>query len=306
VLRTLDAVVVDVQEVGVRCYTYAATLALLLESASESGTRVVVCDRPNLLGPRIDGPALDPARRSFLGYLDVPYQHGLTIGELARLHAHTALGERVDLGVAPLHGWARGDGAPLPWVPPSPGLPSPDAVRLYPGLVLLEGCNLSEGRGTPLPFCLLGAPWLEAYSLAAALNGLGLAGLVFRPLSFRPATDTYRGEVCHGVQLHVTDAEALRPLGAVVRVLAHVRRTYPEFAWTDAASCAWARAEGAGEIWHEPSSGALVDGLTGNDDVRGLVEGRRDRDEVAASWARAGRAHEAAAAPWILYRPWGA
>ena len=162
VLRSLDAVVVDVQEVGVRCYTYATSLALLLEAAAESGTRVVVCDRPNLLGGRVDGPALDPRLRSFLGYLDVPFQHGLTIGELASLYAATALAGRVDLTVAPLEGWSRDDPVRGPWVPPSPGLPTLASALTYPGIVLLEGCNLSEGRGTTLPFQLIGAPWLDA------------------------------------------------------------------------------------------------------------------------------------------------
>jgi uncharacterized protein YbbC (DUF1343 family) len=301
VLRSLDAVVVDVQDVGVRCYTYAASVALLLEAAAETGTRVAVCDRPNLLGARVDGPALDPVRRSFLAYLDVPYQHGLTIGELARFHAGSALAGGVDLRVVPLSGWSRGDPPPTPWVPPSPGLPTLDAVRLYPGLVLLEGCNLSEGRGTPLPFGLIGAPWLEGYALAASLNALGLPGLLFRPLSFRPVTDSYRGEVCHGVQAHVTDAAALRPLSAFVRVLAHVREAHPSFAWEDAGGRPWAQDEGAGEVWHEPTSGPLIDGLTGSADVRALVESEREVDDVEAAWREAGHHHLSSSAAWSLY-----
>jgi uncharacterized protein YbbC (DUF1343 family) len=303
VLASVDAVVVDVQEVGVRCYTYATSLALLLEAAAESGTRVVVCDRPNLLGGRVDGPPLDPAHRSFLGYLDVPFQHGLTIGEVARFHAGSALGDGVDLRVVPLSGWSRGEGPPSPWVPPSPGLPTLDAVRLYPGLVLLEGCNLSEGRGTPLPFGLLGAPWLEGYALARELGALRIPGLRFRPLSFRPVTDTHRGETCHGVQLHVVDADALRPLTAMVSVLTHLHAHHRSFEWVDAASRPWASEDGAGEIWHEPSAGPLVDGLTGGGDVRSLVEGRGDAAETHAAWARAAHAHVDAAQPSLLYAP---
>jgi uncharacterized protein YbbC (DUF1343 family) len=301
VLRAVDAVVVDVQEVGVRCYTYATSVALLLEAAAETGTRVVVCDRPNLLGPRVDGPALDPERRSFLAYLQVPFQHGLTIGEAARLHAATAVSGGVDLRVAPLVGWSRGDPPPRPFVPPSPGLPTLDAVRLYPGLVLLEGCNLSEGRGTTLPFALLGAPWLEGYALARELNALSLPGLLFRPLSFRPASDTHAGEVCHGVQLHPLDPAALRPVAAVVRVLRHVRERHAAFAWVDAATRTWARAPGAGAPWHEPVEGPLVDGLTGGDDVRALVEGRLDWRDVEAAWAGAATAHRASMPSWSLY-----
>jgi len=282
VLRTLDAVVVDVQEVGLRCYTYATTAALLCEAAAETGTRVVLCDRPSLSGPRVDGPMLDPALRSFLGYLDVPFQHGRTIGEVV------AGGTRhlvVDLHVAPVIGWARGDPPPRPFVPPSPGLPAPEAVALYPGLVLLEGTNLSEGRGTTLPFQLIGAPWLEGYAFARALAALELPGVRFRPVTFRPRSDRHAGVVCEGVQLHVTDAAALRPLEAVVRILAHVRAAHPEFAWTNAATLPWARLPGAGEPWFEPVRGALVDALLGDASAREVVDGARPWDEVAAVWA---------------------
>jgi uncharacterized protein YbbC (DUF1343 family) len=293
VLRTVDAVVVDLQEVGLRCYTYATTVALLCEAAAETGTRVIVCDRPSLSGPRVDGPALDPARRSFLGYLDVPFQHGRTIGEVV------AWGTRhldVDLRIAPVAGWVRGDPPPKPFVPPSPGLPTREAVALYPGLVLLEGTNLSEGRGTTLPFQLLGAPWLEGYALARDLTALGLPGLRFRPVTFRPRSDRHAGAVCEGVQLHVTDAAALRPLEAVVRILAHVRAAHPEFAWVDAGSLPWARLPGAGEPWFEPVKGALVDALTGDATVRDVVDGRARFETVDAEWRRAARQFDEAMA----------
>ena len=298
VLRSLDAVVVDVQEVGLRCYTYATTVALLCEAAAETGTRVVLCDRPSLSGPRVDGPMLDPALRSFLGYLDVPFQHGLTIGEAV------AWGTRhldVDLRVAPATGWSRGEPAPLPFVPPSPGLPTPESVALYPGLVLLEGTNLSEGRGTTLPFQLIGAPWFEGYALARALTELELPGLRFRPVTFRPRSDRHAGAVCEGVQLHVTDAAALRPLEALVRILAHVRAAHPEFAWTDAAALPWAQRPGAGEPWFEPVHGALVDALTGDSSVREVVEGWLGFERADASWRDAARAFGQAVRPVLRY-----
>jgi len=284
VLRSVDAVVVDLQEVGLRCYTYAATVALLCEAAAESATPVVLCDRPNLLGPRIDGPPLDPALRSFLGYLPTPYQHGLTLGELIGW-ATRDLG--VDLRTVPLDAWRRDAPPPHPFVPPSPGLPTLESVRLYPGLVLLEGTNLSEGRGTSLPFQLLGAPWLDGYDLARALGALDLPGLRFRPLSFRPRSDRHAGALCQGVQLHVLDAAALRPLESALRILAHVRATYPEFAWVDAAALPWSRSPDAGAPWHEPVRGRLVDALTGDASVRSLVEGAVGWSEVAASWRAA-------------------
>jgi len=294
VLRSLDAVVVDLQDVGVRCYTYATTVALLCEAAAETGTRVVVCDRPNPLGPRVDGPPLDPALRSFLGYLDVPFQHGMTIGALL---SGATRGLGVDLRVASADATrasadatrasADAPSARAFFVPPSPGLPTREAVRLYPGLVLLEGTNLSEGRGTTLPFQLLGAPWLEGYALAEALNRLDLAGLRFRPLTFRPRSDRHAGEVCHGVQLHVVDARALRPLEAVVRVLAHLRAAHDAFAWHDAAAMPWRDHPDAGEPWFEPVRGPLVDALAGDASVRAVIDGELSWSEAEAAWRRA-------------------
>jgi len=291
-LRAVDAVVVDLQDVGVRCYTYATTVALLCEAAAEAGTRVVVCDRANPLGPRVDGPPLDPALRSFLGYLDVPFQHGMTIGALLE-RATRGLG--VDLRVASIDATlASVDAALAPatdeahavpcFVPPSPGLPTLEAVRLYPGLVLLEGTNLSEGRGTSLPFQLLGAPWLEGYALAEALNRLDLPGLLFRPLTFVPRSDTHAGEVCHGAQLHVVDARALRPLEAVVRVLAYLRAEHDAFAWIDASTMPWSGHPDAGEPWFEPVRGPLIDALTGDASVRRVVDGELAWEDAVASW----------------------
>lgn len=303
-LDDLDAVVVDVQEVGVRAYTYATTVALLLEAAAVARTRVVVCDRPNLLGPRIAGPPLDPAHRSFLGYLNVPFQHGLTLGEAMRVHAAGAMGG-ADLTVVPLGGWRRDRPSdPGAFVPPSPGLPSRDAVALYPGLVLLEGVNLSEGRGTPLPFSLLGAPWLEGYALAEALNRMALPGLWARPLDFRPESGPFADRTCHGVQLHVTDVSEVRALEAGVRILAHLRERHDaQLVWRDAADMPWSRHPDAGRVWHEPSRGALIDGLAGNTEVRGVVDGQRSLDDALDAWRGAGAAFAETAGPSLLYGP---
>lgn len=310
-LDDLDAVIIDVQEVGVRAYTYATTVALLLEAAAQAGTRLVVCDRPSLLGPRVAGPPLDPAHRSFLGYLDVPFQHGLTLGEAMRWHAAGALGAEtgastgsVDLAVVALSGWRRD--APLasaPFVPPSPGLPSADAVALYPGLVLLEGANLSEGRGTPLPFSLLGAPWLEAYGLAEELNALALPGLWARPLDFQPESGRFAGRVCHGVQLHPTDVAELRAFEAGVRILAHLRARHDAFAWVRAEAMGWSDAPDAGRPWHEPVRGPLIDGLSGHREVREAIDGHRPLDAALAGWRAASDTWLADVGPHLLYRP---
>lgn len=288
-LRSVDAVIVDLQDVGLRCYTYATTTVLLAEAAAETGTRVVVCDRPNLLGTRMDGPGLDPALRSFLGYVDVPFQHGRTLGEVV---AWATRDVSVDLRVARPDPWPPDEPSPLPFVPPSPGLPTREAVALYPGLVLLEGTNLSEGRGTTLPFQLLGAPWLDGYALARELEDLRIPGLLFRPVTFRPHSDRHAGNVCEGVQLHVLDAGRLRPLEAAIRILTWIRARYPAFSWVDAATMPWSRLAGAGEVWHEPTRGPLVDALTGDASVRHVVEGEIAFEDAQASWQVAAEAFE--------------
>lgn len=302
-LRELDAVIVDVQEVGVRPYTYAATVAMLLEAAAESGTRVVVCDRPNLLGPHACGPPLADRLRSFLAYLPVPYQHGLTLGELARLHAGTALAGRVDLEVVPLADGRDGGSSQYGWIPPSPGLPTREAMLLYPGLVLLEGVNASEGRGTSLPFQLLGAPWLEGYGLAEELNEMGLPGLWARPLSFLPESGRFAGRACHGVHLHVTDPGALTAFESAIRILMHLRATRPAFGWLDAADMPWSREPEAGRPWHEPAHGPLIDGLTGSEEVRAVIEGRLGLLPTARRWREQAQAFLRAADRYLLYAP---
>ncbi len=291
-LARVDAVVIDLQDVGVRCYTYPTTAALVCEAAAEAGKRVVLCDRPNPLGPLMEGPMLESARRSFIGYLDVPFRHGLSMGAAVALGAR---GSDADLVVAPATGWEPGSSGPvlpgampLPFVPPSPGLPTPEAVALYPGLVLLEGTRLNEGRGTTLPFQLLGAPWLDGYELAGGLTELGIPGLRFRPVSYVPRSDTHAGETCHGVHLLVEDGAALRPLQALVRILRHVRETHPEeFAWVAAADKPWSRLPGAGEPWHEPVAGYLVDALAGDDSVRRVVDGEVTLEQAQTAWAAA-------------------
>lgn len=281
-LQSLDAVVVDLRDVGVRCYTYGTTVALLLEAARETDTEVLVCDRPSPLGARVDGPSLEPSRRSFLAYLDVPFQHGLTLGELARRHARGLGG--APLTVIEVAGWRRGEPDPGDFVPPSPGLGTPAAVALYPGLVALEGTGLSEGRGTPLPFQLVGGPDVDGHDLAREVNALGLAGVWARPLTFRPDGGKLAGRTCGGVQLHLTDAVRLRPLelaAALLRTLHAKGRVH----WRRAGAMPWAARPGAGEPWHEPVRGWLVDGLLGSSSFREVVEGRASFEAAAAGWS---------------------
>src|SRR5512137_2968769 len=188
-LAGLDVLCFDIQDVGARYYTYQATMLLCMEAAARAGLAFVVLDRPNPIGGlRVEGPALRPGFESFCGLHDLAPRHGLTVGELARLFV-AERGLDLDLAVVPCEGWRRGEGARatgLPWVSPSPNMPTPETALVYPGMCLLEGTNLSEGRGTTRPFELFAAPWLDPAALAAALGADRLPGVRFRPASFTP------------------------------------------------------------------------------------------------------------------------
>lgn len=235
-LEGLDALLFDLQDVGVRVYTFVWTMTLAMEACRDAGIRFVVLDRPNPVGGLIrEGGVLKAGYESFVGLHPVPLRHGLTAGELARL-ANDAFGIGADLDVIPCEGWSRGqwfDETGLPWVLPSPNLPTLDSVTVYPGTVLLEGTNLSEGRGTTRPFEIVGAPYLDAHAFAARLAAVGLPGVIFRPHEFEPTFSKHAGRLCGGIQVHVTDREAFRPVAAAVHLLAAARDLAPdEFAWT--------------------------------------------------------------------------
>ena len=210
-LDGIDVLVVDLQDVGARYYTFVWTLLLCLEACAETGKRVVVLDRPNPLGGDREGNVLDPAWRSFVGLAPIPMRHGLTIGELA-LCFRDFFDLLVELVVVPMAGWRPGmyfDETGLPWVMPSPNMPTLDTAVVYPGMCLLEGTELSEGRGTTRPFEICGAPYIDPYRFAAAMMSHRLPGCVFRPLHFEPTFQKYAGELCGGVQIHVTDRNAV-------------------------------------------------------------------------------------------------
>jgi uncharacterized protein YbbC (DUF1343 family) len=191
-LGHVDVLVIDLQDVGTRVYTFGTTLALCLEAARAAGTRLAVLDRPNPIGGhRIEGNVLDLCRRSFVGHFPIPMRHGLTMAEMARLY-NEAFGIGASLEVWPLRGWQRSmmyRDTGLHWVPPSPNLPRPESTLVYPGQVILEGTNLSEGRGTTAPFELWGAPYLRVKRILAHLAGAGFEGLVLRPAHFQPTFD---------------------------------------------------------------------------------------------------------------------
>ncbi|HUF92992.1 MAG TPA: DUF1343 domain-containing protein, partial [Candidatus Limnocylindria bacterium] len=213
-LRGLDAVVVDLQDIGARYYTFVWTMALVMRACARAGVDVIVLDRPNPLGGAVvEGNVPDPAFASFVGLHPLPARHGLTIGEVARYLAREhALACR--LTVVTMRGWRRAmlwEDTEVPWVAPSPNMPTPDTARVYPGGCLIEGTNLSEGRGTTRPFEWVGAPYLDAHAYAERLEAARLPGVRFRPVRFLPTFHKWAGRPCGGVQLHVTDRARFKP-----------------------------------------------------------------------------------------------
>jgi uncharacterized protein YbbC (DUF1343 family) len=230
-LRGVDVLVFDLQDVGTRVYTYVATMAYAMQAAAEAGIPIVVLDRPNPIGGvTMEGPILEyPRHSSFIGLYPVPCRHAMTKGELARLFNAKFLAKRANLTVVPMEGWKRGDwydATGLPWVLPSPNMPTLDTAAVYPGQVLLEGTNLSEARGTTKPFELFGAPWIDGYVLTRELNALGLPGVRFREAWFAPTFSKWAGERCGGCQMHVMDREAFRSVTVVLAILETIKRLY--------------------------------------------------------------------------------
>jgi uncharacterized protein YbbC (DUF1343 family) len=232
-VRDVDVLVYDIQDVGARVYTYIATMAYALQACAESGIEFVLLDRPNPVnGADIEGTILEyPRFSSFVGLYPIPARHGMTPGELARLFNDKFLPKKAKLTVIPMEGWTRGlwyDQTALPWVYPSPNIPTLDTATVYPGQVYLEGTNVSEGRGTTRPFELFGAPWIDGYVLAKRLNALGLPGVVFREVWFTPTFSKFQGQLCGGAQVHITDRTAYRSVEAALHIIKTIREAYPD------------------------------------------------------------------------------
>jgi uncharacterized protein YbbC (DUF1343 family) len=236
-LKEVDVLVIDLQDVGTRIYTYIYTMANCLRAARRHGVRVVVCDRPNPInGDGIEGATLDPAYESFVGQFPIPMRHGLTIGEAAKLF-NEQFGLNAAMDVIPLEGWKRSmffDDTGLPWVLPSPNIPTLDTAVVYPGAVLFEGTLLSEGRGTTRPFELIGAPWIDGERFAEAMNARGIPGAFFRPVFFEPTFHKHAQRLCGGCQIHVTDRRAFPSMRTAIEMLDEFRREAPsEKLWRD-------------------------------------------------------------------------
>ena len=234
-LSGLDALVFDVQDVGTRVYTFIYTMALAMEAAGERGLKFIVLDRPNPInGLRVEGNIHEPEFRSFVGMFPIPMRHGMTAGELA-LMFKGEFAVKCELEVIEMEGWRRGmfyEDTGLSWVMPSPNIPTIDTAIVYPGTVMIEGTNVSEGRGTTRPFEIIGAPFIDSYALVEELEKDKLPGVVFRPHNFQPTFHKFSGEICGGIQIHVTDRDQFRPVATGVAIISAIRRLHPEsFGW---------------------------------------------------------------------------
>jgi uncharacterized protein YbbC (DUF1343 family) len=291
-LGLIDVLVIDIQDVGARIYTFIYTVANCLRAAARAGLPVIVCDRPNPIGGiAIEGPTLEPGYESFVGQFRMPMRHGMTVGELARLfNEHFEIG--AELEIVLMEGWTRGmyfDATDVPWVMPSPNMPTLDTAIVYPGTVLLEGTMLSEGRGTTRPFELVGAPWLDGEALAWQLNALGLKGVHFREAMFEPTFQKHAKTTCGGCQIHVTLRNDFAPVAAGVAVLRESYGLAPEhFTWRDPPY----------EYEHDKMP---IDILAGSRQLRQQIEGQVPLAEIVASWREGEEEFAQIRRPYLLY-----
>ncbi len=291
-LEGLDALVIDLQDVGSRIYTFIYTMANCLIACRTHGVRAIVCDRPNPIGgDGVEGPMLLKGYESFVGQYPIPMRHGMTIGELAQLF-NAEFGIGVELEIEKMDGWTRDmyfDATGLPWVMPSPNMPTLDTAIVYPGTVLFEGTNVSEGRGTTRPFELTGAPGPVAERLAAQMNALGLAGVHFRPAVFEPTFQKHAKTTCAGCQMHVLDRRAFRPVEAGVALIKAYRDA-------DSKQFAWRQPPYEYERTKMP-----IDILAGSSALREQIESGTTARDIARSWTTSVAAFMQVREKYLLY-----
>ena len=291
-LSDVDALVFDVQDVGTRVYTFIYTMALAMQSAKELGKRFIVCDRPNPIGGvGIEGNILEVGHESFVGMFPIPMRHGMTVGELARMF-NEEFGIGCELEVIPMQGYKREfwfDDTDARWVLPSPNIPVLETAVVYPGMVFVEGTKFSEGRGTTRPFEITGAPYADSYELAEHLNNHHLSGVHFRPHSFKPTFQKHVAQLCHGVQLHVTDRDVFKPVIAGVALIKAMHDLWPE-----------------GFKWQTPPYEYVYDRLpfdviAGTTKLREQIEGGASLEDIAASWQAGEKDFAERRRPYLLY-----
>ena len=291
-LDLIDVLVIDLQDVGARIYTFIYTMANCLRAAAKAGIPVIVCDRPNPIGGiQVEGPMLEPGYDSFVGQYPIPMRHGMTVAELARLfNEHHGIGAALE--IVPMEGWSRElyfDDTEIPWSMPSPNMPTLDTAIVYPGTVLFEGTMVSEGRGTTRPFELIGAPWLDGTALAARLNQAGLDGVHFREAVFEPTFQKHAKVPCGGCQIHVTSRWDFEPVKAAVAVMRECARLGPDqFKWRDPPY----------EYEHDKMP---IDILAGSPALREQIEQQMPIEEIAASWRPGVKEFEETRKQYLLY-----
>lgn len=292
-LAHIDVLVVDLQDVGSRYYTFIWTLEFCMQACGEARKTVVVLDRPNPInGAVTEGPVLDPAFASFVGLRPLPVRHGMTIGEIGN-YLRKTFHPGLDFRVIAMEGWTRKlwfDETGLPWVLPSPNMPTLETALVYPGMCLLEATNLSEGRGTTRPFEIFGAPFIHAETIVQVLKEFKLPGVVFRPLSFQPTFQKHAGLLCGGAQIHVTDRTRFKPFKTGVAILKAVHNTYPrDFKWNQ-------------PPYEYEEINLPIDILAGTDRLRKDIESWNDLNKMEKWWKEETRAFEKIRKSCLLYR----
>ncbi len=291
-LREVDVLIFDVQDVGTRVYTFIYTMALAMQAARAFGKRFVVLDRPNPIGStQIEGSLLEGGHESFVGMFPIPMRHGMTVAELARLF-NREFGIGCELAVVPMQGYQREwyyDETDAPWIIPSPNLPTVDGCVVYPGTVFLEGTMISEGRGTTRPFELIGAPYAQAYEVAEYLNHLHLPGVHFRPHSFLPTFQKHAGQICHGIQIHVCSRQEFKPVLTGIAVIKALHDLYPqEFQWKE-------------PPYEYELNRMPFDVIAGTKKLRKQIVARVPLNEIAAAWQADERAFSKQRQAFLLY-----
>ena len=291
-LKHVDVMVIDLQDIGARIYTYIYTMANCLRACARHGVEVIVCDRPNPIGgSEVEGPMLVEGYESFVGQFPIPMRHGMTIGELARFfNEHFAI--NAPLEVIPMEGWSRhmyGDATGLPFVMPSPNIPTLDSCIVYPGTVLFEGTMASEARGTTRPFELVGAPWVEAEKFAARMNARRLPGAHFRAAVFEPTFQKHARKTCGGCQIHVLDRAAFKPVLTGVALIDEIRAAGPN-------DFSWRRPPYEYEHDKEP-----IDILAGSPALRQAIDAGTRAEELAKVWAVESQPFEKLREQFLIY-----
>jgi uncharacterized protein YbbC (DUF1343 family) len=291
-LTGIDSIVFDIQDVGSRYYTFVYTLSHIMEACRDAAISVVVLDRPNPInGADLEGPVLQSGFESFVGRYPLPIRHGMTVGELA-LYFNKEMRIECNLNVIAMQGWKREmffEETRLPWVMPSPNMPTVDTAMVYPGMCLFEGTNVSEGRGTTRPFEIFGAPWIDPYVLCKVMERFALPGVVLRPLFFTPTFNKYRGELCGGAQIHVTNRRSFRPVKTALCLLSVLRGSFgKKFAWKE-------------PPYEFVTDRLPIDILFGNSWVREGIDRGEDPNAIEAKWRDGLNKMAEARKPYLLY-----